>query len=101
MKEIAQPERIKKALKKFALFFVLALISVLIPVAHFVLVPVFLLLSVVMAWLEYRKRYHLVDEAVDCIHCNKSFAVDVACSDSSVRVYCTHCSSQNSISLSV
>lgn len=97
--ELNSGVRLKKAVMKFAMFFAVALVSVFIPVAHFVLVPLFLLLSVVFFFLEFKKKYHFVSENVPCIHCKKEFKVDDFFSELSARVFCIHCGSQNSIDL--
>ena len=99
MQEVSRARRMKKALGKFALFLGLAILSIFIQVAHFVLVPTFLLLSFVFAWIEFGKRYYVKADNVPCIHCKKTFSIEDSFSETSVRVSCGECGVQNSIKI--
>ena len=63
------------ALKLGGLMWALALASVLIPVAHFVLVPGFLLAGPVAAVLARRRSEVLLGGMVDCPKCHQSYDV--------------------------
>lgn len=56
---LTSKERLKIAAKKFLLFFALAVVSIFVPVLHFVLVPTFLLIAVIMGIREYSIKYKL------------------------------------------
>jgi ABC-type multidrug transport system fused ATPase/permease subunit len=63
-------EKAKEVLKTVGLFWGLSLVSVLIPVFHFVLVPLFLFLSVVFGFRARKKNERLLHEtAVTCLAC--------------------------------
>lgn len=72
MEKVEGYERARNAFKKFLLFFVAALASVLVPVLHFVLVPVFMVLSLVMAYQEFRLSHRLVFQDGLCAQCGNA-----------------------------
>lgn len=89
---LTPPQRMQLALKKFGIFFGLGIISVFIPVLHFFLVPLFLLLSIVVSIKTYGKEFHLVLKKPEgCLECSKPLKEDVAL-DEAMRVKCPHCS---------
>ena len=49
-----QGDRIQRALTRLGLLWLLAGVTLFIPIAHFVLVPGFLIAGPVMAWLTYK-----------------------------------------------
>ena len=68
-------ERAMRALKLGGLMWGLALASVLVPVAHFVLVPGFLLAGPLAAWLAHRRTETLLGGLVDCPKCSTRYDV--------------------------
>ena len=85
-------ERIKLSSKAFLIFFGLAIISVFIPVFHFVLVPLFLLLSVLggarnFFKIKYRVKFPL---ATPCLACQKNLQEEYFLSED-LRLACDSC----------
>lgn len=84
-------ERLKISLKKFGFMLALAIGAVFIPVLHFFLVPLFLILSFVLGFKAYATQYHLqFTKDTNCIECQKPLKIEVML-DESLRVKCNHC----------
>lgn len=84
-------ERFKIALQKFALFFALAIASIFIPVFHFVLVPAFLLISVVMGIKAYKIQYRLqIHKECLCVQCQAPLKTEFLL-DEQRRLRCGNC----------
>lgn len=63
--------RLLISFKKFIFFFLLALGTLFIPVLHFILVPLFLCVSVFMAVQTYKVKYKLyIENSTICLDCN-------------------------------
>ena len=68
-------QRAMRALKLGGLMWGLAVASVFVPVAHFVLVPGFLLAGPLAAWLAHRRTETLLGGLVDCPKCGTRYDV--------------------------
>jgi hypothetical protein len=91
LKTLSAREKMTYAAKKFFLFFGLAVISVFIPVAHFVLVPVFLLLAVVTGVKANAIQSRLeLQQEVRCLRCEKTFPKEFLLGKEK-RLQCAHC----------
>jgi hypothetical protein len=91
LKSLSPKEKMTYAAKKFFLFFGLAVISVFIPVAHFVLVPVFLLLAIVTGVRANAIKYKLeLREDISCLKCEKTFPREFLLGKE-MRLQCRHC----------
>ncbi|MGZ5278641.1 MAG: hypothetical protein ACXWC9_01785 [Pseudobdellovibrionaceae bacterium] len=89
--QLSFSERLKVSLKKFVLFFVLAVVSFLIPVLHFFLVPLFLLLSILFAVKAYSAVYRLkLQDACICIHCQAPIKSEILLGEN-LRFKCDKC----------
>lgn len=89
--KLTNSERTKLAAKKFFFMFLLALAAVFIPVLHFFLVPLFLILSVVFGIKTYGTMYRLCfNNETKCIECQKPFKSEIFL-DESLRVKCPNC----------
>lgn len=87
-------ERLKRSLKVFALLFLAATFSILIPVLHFILVPAFLISSVILSTLKYKEIGTIDLSEFHCPLCNKALnekIVSFKKSDISIRLYCYEC----------
>lgn len=70
--ELSIKNRLARAAKIFFLLFIIAVVSVFIPILHFLLVPLFLVLSFFMAFKAYQARYKLnLKTQRLCFNCNK------------------------------
>jgi len=89
--QLSKSDRLKESLRKFALFFVLAVASIFIPVLHFFLVPLFLLLSILFAVKAYSTLYRLkLRDACVCIHCQAPIRSEILL-DENMRFKCDKC----------
>ncbi len=88
---LSAKEKMTYVAKKFFLFLGLAVVSVFIPVAHFVLVPVFLLLTVVTAIKANAIQARLeISESVPCLKCEKPLASEYLLGKDP-RIQCGQC----------
>ncbi len=89
---LSQPERFRKAMKTFAIVFAIALISILVPVFHFVLVPLFLIASIILAVRQYNKVYEFDLKGVQCPQCKDDLKEGLLTTkESKLSVYCFTC----------
>lgn len=86
-------ERVRNSGKKFIFFFLLALVSVLVPVLHFVLVPVFLILAFVMGYQGFKMSDRIHTKDCLCAHCNQQLK-DSYLVGADLRFRCDSCGSQ-------
>ena len=90
-------ERFALARKRFFIFFGMAIVSVFIPVAHFVLVPAFLLISIVVGIKSYGIRYRLeLSPPPVCLQCNEPLKPTYFLGEE-LRIKCEKCFAQYSI----
>lgn len=90
--EIAYNDRVKRGVKAFFLYFIAALASVLIPVLHFFLVPLFLFLSVFQGLAQFKqtRSLNLNDEV--CPICAKNLDKGMGYFDGDLlRTSCSAC----------
>ena len=87
--------RLKRAAKKIAAFFGLAVFSVFIPVLHFFLVPAFLGLCFYFGWKEFRYTKFVDLTGVTCPVCEHDLNEGLLFyRDEFVRLYCYQCQTQ-------
>lgn len=92
--QLSISERLKKSLKIFLNLFGAAAVSVLIPVLHFFLVPMFLILSVILSYRKFKEIVSVDLVGVNCPECNtnlKGYTVGLRIDDSVVRLSCDQC----------
>ena len=89
-------QRTMRALKSLGIFWGLAVISVFLPVAHFVLVPMFLILGPIMAHGTYKQDASIVAKDLVCPECKAPLKVSsqkmkwpllLVCDNCKTRVY--------------
>lgn len=89
--KLTPSERLNVSIKKFGFLLALAIGSVFIPVLHFFLVPLFLILSLVLGFKAYATQYRLrFANETNCIECQKPLKTEVML-DESLRLKCNHC----------
>ncbi|WP_291515376.1 hypothetical protein [Bdellovibrio sp. ArHS] len=69
VKWFSPPERMSQAIKKLGLFWLIAVVSVVIPVFHFVSIPLFFGLGVFFALRSYKSEGKVLSGLVLCPHC--------------------------------
>jgi hypothetical protein len=86
--------RLVSALKKFTIFFLLAVGSVFIPIAHFVLVPCFLVAAIINLIKEFKvDNFLLVKGSYDCLKCGKNLVMPFSL-NKELRIECKNCFQQ-------
>ena len=70
--------RVKQALKKLALFWLGSLLSILIPVVHFVSVPVLFGLGIFFAYRSYKSEGQVLEGLTRCPHCQNEVPIKPA-----------------------
>lgn len=85
--------RIKRALKTLAICWGLMIISILIPIAHFILVPSFLILGPFLAFKVYRTQSMLIGGTGKCPHCDHDFLIEKSHLNWPLHDLCSFCQS--------
>lgn len=73
-----QTQRTQVAMRKLGLFWGLAILSVLIPVFHFILVPLFFCLGFFFAHKGYKSEGQVLSGSTTCPHCHAEVTVKKA-----------------------
>lgn len=84
-------QRTQAALKKLALFWGIALVSVLIPVFHFVSVPLFFLLGLFFAYRTSKSEGRVKEGLTKCPHCHTEVIVKPAEIQWPITEICQNC----------
>lgn len=99
LENLSVSQRTKAALKQFLLFLAIAFGAIFIPVAHFVLVPVFLILSVFFALKEFNIKQNLIIKGTYlCFNCKNTLIIPKKLNNNR-RVNCKTCYQQYKLSL--
>jgi hypothetical protein len=81
-------------LKKLAMFWLLAVFCIFIPVLHFFLVPLFLIVGVVAMVTQMKNTHHLEHGTFTCPNCHEPMAVKDFYFSNGKRFRCKSCSQQ-------
>jgi hypothetical protein len=94
-----QGDRVKRALQRLGFFWLLAGITLFIPIAHFVLVPGFLIAGPVMAYLTYRTEAVRNHTTGTCPVCGEAVTLAMDAKDNLPKwTYCPSCNAPLQIS---
>lgn len=74
-------DRVRRALAVLGLMWLLAVLAVAIPIAHFVLVPLLLLAGPAAAWMRYRVTEQNERVTGDCPSCGAPVVIELDSSD--------------------
>jgi len=92
--EASKKLKLQNGIKKFALFFGLAVVSVFIPVLHFVLVPAFLIVAAASFFYGYKVEFQISNPVLcTCLVCSRPITLPLLVG-SNRRVSCSACSAQ-------
>lgn len=94
VKEFTSREKTIRALKALAAFWGAALLSILIPVFHFVLVPGLFIVGVIMGNVKRKQQIEITDARFPCPECKKDVVFKKLSGNWPIRQTCPHCSSQ-------
>ena len=81
----------KKGLRFLFLFWLGALLSLFIPILHFILVPLFLFLGLGGFLFFFRKEDCVVHQDISCPLCHKDFSVSSVNVSQFSSLVCSHC----------
>jgi hypothetical protein len=84
-------ERIKAGFKKGSLFWGATFFSVFVPIAHFVLVPLFLISGFVAFYIHFGHSQVLRAGTIKCPSCKKDFEIDQRSFTWPMRYECPDC----------
>lgn len=84
-------ERMVQALKKLALFWGIAVLSILIPVFHFVTVPLFVCLGIFFFYRGYKSTGVVLGGEVNCPHCDQLVTIKPATIEWPLSEICQNC----------
>lgn len=91
-KQFSSGDRTGKALTVLGLCWLAAGITLFIPIAHFVLVPGFLIAGPVLAMMKYKIDRANEDVQVQCPNCEKSVTIKLDPADTlPIYTYCSDC----------
>jgi hypothetical protein len=87
-------ERTKRALKALGMTWGLAIVSVLIPILHFILVPLFILAGpIVFSWIAGQEQVILGGKGT-CPECGKEFEIVRTAVKWPISDICNHCQAE-------
>jgi len=87
-----QGDRLKRALARLAAFWALAVVTAFIPIAHFVLVPGFLIAGPVIAFMTYKTGWIRNHAAGTCPDCDHEITLSLGARDQLPKwTYCPDC----------
>lgn len=92
--EYSERERTMRSIKTLAAFWGASILSALVPVAHFILVPGLFLIGPVMAWLEHKKELKIRKVVGTCPECVKEISFLNVSGSWPVKQVCPLCSQQ-------
>jgi len=91
MLSLSQSDRFITAFKKSSLFFALAIGSVFLPVLHFVLVPTFLIVTVIVFMKGMKQTSWVVTGYTQCPQCKKWVEISPQYYTEPLRTSCSQC----------
>ncbi|RME15702.1 MAG: hypothetical protein D6797_06115 [Bdellovibrio sp.] len=91
VKKIELRDRIKAALKSSIVLFLLAVGFVFIPILHFILVPAFLIASIVVFWMTFSITHKITTRALKCPGCHKEISLKSQSPEFPIRFSCPEC----------
>ncbi len=87
-------EQFFKAFKKSSVCFIFAFITLFIPVLHFILPPVFIIIGTVLLIKEISATFHLSKSQGLCPCCHKEFEIQQQSFKDSLKIFCGFCREQ-------
>lgn len=84
-------ERWIRTLKVMAIFCAITLLVAFIPILHFILVPLFLVLGILVTWMTWFEKSQVLDGEVTCPSCNTSFHLNKGAEKWPKNLRCTSC----------
>ena len=95
----SQNEKIKRGLKSFFIFFIIALLCILIPILHFVLVPGFFIFAIYKFVSTTREMGNISNADFKCPSCNQQIQLKNISLQFPRKEHCPGC--RNSLKITV
>jgi len=92
------PRRLRRAALALVSLWALALFSILIPVAHFLLVPGFLIAGPLVAWKRLHQEQVILGAVVTCPNCDAHTVLDPGTDERELTLSCDVCHSPLTLS---
>jgi hypothetical protein len=89
--EVDSSVRVKKTLTTLAKTGGLTLLSVFIPILHFILVPVGVIVTATMTYRAFHRNYVIDSIEIHCPSCDKKSTQSVSAQELPIRTLCLHC----------
>ena len=71
IKKIDKKSRLKNALKILSIYWLLSMLSIFLPLVHFLLVPGLFFLGIFLSYKKYEKNILLLSTSFACLSCKK------------------------------
>jgi hypothetical protein len=91
-RDLAKHERLARAGKMFGIFFGVALLTVFIPILHFILPPLFLIAGTVFFWTTYMETGEVLEGEYTCPNCKHKMVIPHEAEDWPKEQRCGGCS---------
>ncbi|MFV3409191.1 hypothetical protein ACNH6C_11320 [Bdellovibrio bacteriovorus] len=88
-----------KSLQKLGMFWGLAIFSILLPVVHFVLTPLFFILGIYLSVRARKFRHEILSGSIHCPHCKTPVTIGKAAFFEEHTEICQNCASVVRISI--
>lgn len=89
--EYLKSYRLMRALKALGICWAIALVCILVPILHFVLVPAFFLAGIFMFFMQMGIHFHLISGQIQCPSCDKDMPLKPGAFDWPKREICVNC----------
>lgn len=94
IRRFSKQDVMQNVLKKLGFFWGIALVTVLIPVFHFITVPLFFILGIFQALKAKKAQFEILDGQVPCPHCKKLIEIKKAVFIEGHKEICQACVTQ-------
>ncbi len=90
-KEWSAQEKTKRALRIWGILWAICILTIFIPIAHFVLVPAFFVAGPIAALVVFNREDAILGGAAQCPDCKKIFDISKNKVEWPLKDVCSHC----------
>lgn len=91
-RDLPQPERLRRSLRSFGICFLIAFFTVFIPILHFILPPLLLIIGMVFAATTWMETSEIGGGEITCPNCKKQMLLRRAAEEWPQSLRCEGCS---------
>ena len=91
-RDLSKEERVARGMRIFGIFFGAAFLCVFVPVLHFILPPLSLIIGTILAINEYNGRSEVMRGEITCPNCKKVMEMPKETEEWPLSKRCTGCS---------